>query len=165
MSQQKSWWYQTEHFWTDYPSPILPANLKAYYLLQFAYWCVCVCRDKFCPVANTALGRRLQETFVILAGMEKPRADNTQMWVLGSAPRARGTPTDDSIPTHRTFHVSSPCCGSGVSDAQGEEANALRSTSLRSGSSRRATWGIWSRSVSRSLYQVSVCCPLSAATC
>ena len=40
MSQQKSWWYQTEHFWTDYPSTTLPANLKAYYLLQFAYWCV-----------------------------------------------------------------------------------------------------------------------------
>ncbi|KAK4704479.1 hypothetical protein P7C70_g1734, partial [Phenoliferia sp. Uapishka_3] len=38
MSQQKSWWFQTEHFWTDYPQATLSASLKAYYLLQFAYW-------------------------------------------------------------------------------------------------------------------------------
>lgn len=38
MSEQKSWWYQTDHFWTDYPTNTLNGNLKAYYLLQFAFW-------------------------------------------------------------------------------------------------------------------------------
>ncbi|KAI0081743.1 longevity assurance proteins LAG1/LAC1 [Panus rudis PR-1116 ss-1] len=55
MSQLPTWWYQTEHFWIDYPHWQMIPELKAYYLMQSAYWC--------------------QQLMVMVLGLEKPRKD------------------------------------------------------------------------------------------
>ncbi|KAL9932104.1 hypothetical protein V8E36_009165 [Tilletia maclaganii] len=55
MSFQESWWYKFEHFWLKYPHWLLRPELKAYYLLQAAYW--------------------TQQALVMLLRLEKPRKD------------------------------------------------------------------------------------------
>ncbi|KAI0081744.1 TRAM1-domain-containing protein [Panus rudis PR-1116 ss-1] len=55
MSQLPTWWYQTEHFWIDYPHWEMIPELKTYYLMQSAYWC--------------------QQFIVMVLGLEKPRKD------------------------------------------------------------------------------------------
>ncbi|KAK0526129.1 sphingosine N-acyltransferase lag1 [Tilletia horrida] len=55
MSFQESWWYKYEHFWLKYPHWLLRPELKAYYLLQAAYW--------------------TQQALVMLLRLEKPRKD------------------------------------------------------------------------------------------
>ncbi|KAK0547822.1 sphingosine N-acyltransferase lag1 [Tilletia horrida] len=55
MSFQESWWYKFEHFWLKYPHWLLRPELKAYYLLQAAYWS--------------------QQAIVMLLKIEKPRKD------------------------------------------------------------------------------------------
>ncbi|KAI0773442.1 TLC domain-containing protein [Irpex lacteus] len=39
MSQGPTWYYQTEHFWIDYPHWDMKPEQKSYYLMQAAYWC------------------------------------------------------------------------------------------------------------------------------
>ncbi|GAA5985016.1 hypothetical protein JCM10908_002489 [Rhodotorula pacifica] len=71
MSRQDSWWYQTEHFWLDYPHWRMDGPLKSYYLLQFSYW--------------------LQQMLILVMGLEKPRSDFTELvihhvvtlWLVG----------------------------------------------------------------------------------
>ncbi|KDE06226.1 hypothetical protein MVLG_03385 [Microbotryum lychnidis-dioicae p1A1 Lamole] len=59
MSQQDSWFYQTKHFWLKYPHWDMTGPLKAYYLIQLAYWC--------------------QQALVMIAGLEKPRDDYVEL--------------------------------------------------------------------------------------
>ncbi|KAJ6462133.1 longevity assurance proteins LAG1/LAC1 [Mycena sanguinolenta] len=54
-------WFTTRHFWLDYPHTHLPAALKAYYLLQIAYW--------------------LQQALVLGLGLEKRRSDHWELVV------------------------------------------------------------------------------------
>lgn len=71
MSRQDSWWYQTEHFWLEYPHWRMDGALKSYYLLQFSYW--------------------LQQMIILVMGLEKPRSDFTELvihhivtlWLVG----------------------------------------------------------------------------------
>ncbi|SCV73509.1 BQ2448_7435 [Microbotryum intermedium] len=71
MSHQKSWWYNTEHFWLEYPHWRMEGRLKSYYLLQLAYWC--------------------QQMLVLILGLEKPRSDFKELvihhvvtlWLVG----------------------------------------------------------------------------------
>ncbi|EJU06038.1 longevity assurance proteins LAG1/LAC1 [Dacryopinax primogenitus] len=71
MRQLPTWWYRTEYFWIDYPHwDMLPA-MKAYYLLQFAFW--------------------LQQFLVLVLRIEKPRKDFQELvwhhyvtlWLIG----------------------------------------------------------------------------------
>ncbi|KAH8103443.1 TLC domain-containing protein [Cristinia sonorae] len=39
MAQLPTWWYNTSEFWIEYPHWEMILQLKAYYLLQAAYWC------------------------------------------------------------------------------------------------------------------------------
>ena len=59
MSQQPTWWYRTEAFWLEYPHWRMQGVLKAFYLLQLAYW--------------------LQQLLVLVLGMEKPRSDYVEL--------------------------------------------------------------------------------------
>ncbi|ORY54752.1 TLC domain-domain-containing protein [Leucosporidium creatinivorum] len=61
MSGQKSWWYQTEHYWLEFPHWRMEGALKSYYLLQFSYWC--------------------QQMLVLILGLEKPRSDFKELVV------------------------------------------------------------------------------------
>ncbi|GAA5891272.1 hypothetical protein JCM6882_004640 [Rhodosporidiobolus microsporus] len=71
MQRQPTWWYRTEYFWLEYPHWRMDGPLKAYYLLQFAYW--------------------LQQMIVLVLGLEKPRSDFKElvvhhlvtMWLVG----------------------------------------------------------------------------------
>lgn len=90
MSQLPTWWYNTKHFWigwfctfrlfithwfilgfADYPHWEMRPELKAYYLVQAAYWC--------------------QQLIVLLLGLEKPRKDYHELvahhfvtlWLVG----------------------------------------------------------------------------------
>ncbi|TBU32801.1 TLC domain-containing protein [Dichomitus squalens] len=71
MSQLPTWWYNTKYFWIDYPHWDMKAELKAYYLVQAAYWC--------------------QQLIVMLLGLEKPRKDYYELvahhfvtlWLVG----------------------------------------------------------------------------------
>ncbi|CAL1700746.1 unnamed protein product [Somion occarium] len=71
MSKLPTWWYQTEHFWLEYPHWQMIPQLKAYYLMQAAYWC--------------------QQLMVLLLGLEKPRKDYHELvahhlvtlWLVG----------------------------------------------------------------------------------
>ncbi|KAI0375609.1 longevity assurance proteins LAG1/LAC1 [Pilatotrama ljubarskyi] len=71
MSQLPTWWYRTEQFWIDYPHWEMKPELKAYYLMQAAYWC--------------------QQLLVMLLGLEKPRKDYYELvahhfvtlWLVG----------------------------------------------------------------------------------
>ena len=88
MSQHPTWWYRTEYFWiglfeptglftanahsfSDYPHWDMRLELKAYYLLQIAYWC--------------------QQFIVLALGLEKPRKDYYELvahhivtlWLVG----------------------------------------------------------------------------------
>ncbi|CAD6890513.1 unnamed protein product [Tilletia controversa] len=55
MSFQETWWYKLEHLWLKYPHWVMRPELKAYYLLQAAYW--------------------TQQAIVMLLRLEKPRKD------------------------------------------------------------------------------------------
>ncbi|KZT38835.1 longevity assurance proteins LAG1/LAC1 [Sistotremastrum suecicum HHB10207 ss-3] len=55
MQELPTWYYNTEGFWIDYPHWRMPAQLKAFYLLQTAYW--------------------IQQLLVLVLGLEKPRKD------------------------------------------------------------------------------------------
>ncbi|KJA30185.1 hypothetical protein HYPSUDRAFT_196442 [Hypholoma sublateritium FD-334 SS-4] len=59
MSQLPTYWFNTAAFWDAYPTWDMKAELKAYYLIQFAYW--------------------LQQLLVLMLGLEKPRSD---YWAL-----------------------------------------------------------------------------------
>ncbi|GAA6022885.1 hypothetical protein JCM10207_001434, partial [Rhodosporidiobolus poonsookiae] len=71
MSKQPSWWYNTRHFWLEYPHWRMDGALKSYYLLQFSYW--------------------LQQMIVLVMGLEKPRSDFKELvihhivtlWLVG----------------------------------------------------------------------------------
>ncbi|GAA5829344.1 hypothetical protein JCM11251_005014 [Rhodosporidiobolus azoricus] len=71
MHRQPTWWYRTEYFWLGYPHRRMDGPLKAYYLLQFAYW--------------------LQQMVVLVLGLEKPRSDFKELilhhlvttWLVG----------------------------------------------------------------------------------
>jgi TLC domain len=88
MTQLPSYWYDTKHFWLgtsppsskctqlnqfhkDYPYWNMNAELKRYYLMQFAYW--------------------WQQLLVMLLGLEKPRKDYWELvahhivtlWLIG----------------------------------------------------------------------------------
>ncbi|KAM5540480.1 hypothetical protein V8D89_005938 [Ganoderma adspersum] len=71
MSQLPTWWYNTKYFWIDYPHWDMKPELKAYYLMQAAYWC--------------------QQLIVLLLGLEKPRKDYYELvahhfvtlWLVG----------------------------------------------------------------------------------
>ncbi|KAI3626682.1 LAG1 [Malassezia furfur] len=55
MSFQDSWWYNLDHLWYQYPHWVMRPELKLYYLLQGSYW--------------------MQQAFVMLLGLERPRKD------------------------------------------------------------------------------------------
>ncbi|PKI82748.1 sphingosine N-acyltransferase [Malassezia vespertilionis] len=71
MSFQDSWWYNLEHLWYQYPHWVLRPEAKVYYLLQGSYW--------------------LQQAFVMLLGLERPRKDYYELiahhlvtlWLIG----------------------------------------------------------------------------------
>ncbi|KDQ64565.1 hypothetical protein JAAARDRAFT_166964 [Jaapia argillacea MUCL 33604] len=71
MAQQKTWWYNTQWFWLDYPQWQMKPELKCYYLVQFSYW--------------------LQQLIVLTMGLEKPRKDFKELvihhivtlWLIG----------------------------------------------------------------------------------
>lgn len=69
MSGQPTWWYNTAAFWIDYPHWRMRSELKAYYLLQFAYW--------------------LQQLLVLALRLEKPRTDFTELCLHVSVARSR----------------------------------------------------------------------------
>ncbi|KAF9515282.1 hypothetical protein BS47DRAFT_1361172 [Hydnum rufescens UP504] len=59
MSQLPTWWFQTEHFWIEYPHWRMTPLLKRYYLMQFAYW--------------------FQQLLVLVLRLEKPRKDFSEL--------------------------------------------------------------------------------------
>ncbi|TCD71778.1 hypothetical protein EIP91_003121 [Steccherinum ochraceum] len=59
MGQLPTWWYRTEVYWNSYPQWTIPPELKAYYLMQMAYW--------------------LQQILVLVLGLEKPRKDYAEL--------------------------------------------------------------------------------------
>ncbi|KAJ7655411.1 TLC domain-containing protein [Mycena rosella] len=59
MGQLPTWWYRTDYFWIDFPHTAMLPELKAYYLLQTAYW--------------------VQQFFVLVLGLEKPRKDYAEL--------------------------------------------------------------------------------------
>ncbi|GAA5986529.1 hypothetical protein JCM11641_005229 [Rhodosporidiobolus odoratus] len=71
MSKQPTWWYETKHFWLEYPHWRMDGALKTYYLLQFSYW--------------------LQQMIILVMGLEKPRSDFKELvihhivtlWLVG----------------------------------------------------------------------------------
>ncbi|WVQ74831.1 hypothetical protein IAR50_004438 [Cryptococcus sp. DSM 104548] len=71
MSGLPTWWYQTEHFWLEYPHRQMTWELKTYYLMQAAYW--------------------LQQTILLAGKIEKPRKDFKELvahhivtlWLVG----------------------------------------------------------------------------------
>ena len=71
MHQLPTWWYKTENFWIGYPHWDMKPELKAYYLVQAAYWC--------------------QQLIVLLLGLEKPHKDYYELvahhfvtlWLVG----------------------------------------------------------------------------------
>ncbi|KJA30181.1 hypothetical protein HYPSUDRAFT_32286 [Hypholoma sublateritium FD-334 SS-4] len=71
MAQLPSYWYNTSAFWDAYPSWAIKPELKAYYLIQFAYW--------------------WQQLLVLILGLEKPRKDYLELvahhfvtlWLIG----------------------------------------------------------------------------------
>ncbi|TCD69653.1 hypothetical protein EIP91_006670 [Steccherinum ochraceum] len=71
MGQLPTYWYRTEQFWIDYPHWDMKPELKAYYLLQSAYWC--------------------QQLMVLVLRLEKPRKDYAELvahhfvtlWLVG----------------------------------------------------------------------------------
>lgn len=75
MKQLPTWYFRTEHFWLEYPQWRLIPDLKAYYLLQSAYW--------------------IQQLMVLALRLEKPRKDFPELiahhivtlWLIGYVPR------------------------------------------------------------------------------
>ncbi|KAI0796696.1 TLC domain-containing protein [Abortiporus biennis] len=71
MRSLPTWWYRTAYFWIDYPHWDMKAELKAYYLMQAAYW--------------------IQQFMVLILKLEKPRKDYTELvahhlvtlWLIG----------------------------------------------------------------------------------
>ena len=71
MAFQDSWWYNLDHLWYQYPHWQMRPELKLYYLLQASYW--------------------LQQAFVMLLGLERPRKDYYELvahhlvtlWLIG----------------------------------------------------------------------------------
>ncbi|KIJ56811.1 hypothetical protein M422DRAFT_238409 [Sphaerobolus stellatus SS14] len=71
MRQLPTWWYDTKYFWIDYPHWQMTPLIKAYYLLQSAYW--------------------LQQLLVLALRLEKPRKDYSELvihhivtlWLIG----------------------------------------------------------------------------------
>ncbi|TRM67743.1 TLC domain-containing protein [Schizophyllum amplum] len=71
MSQLPIWWYQTEHFWLEYPHWDMIPELKQFYLMQAAHW--------------------LHELLIMVLGFEKPRKDYYELvvhhavtlWLIG----------------------------------------------------------------------------------
>ncbi|KAF7325697.1 Longevity assurance proteins LAG1/LAC1 [Mycena kentingensis (nom. inval.)] len=59
MRQLPTWWYNTSAFWTDYPHWAMLPHLKAYYLVQAAYW--------------------VQQVLVLLLRLERPRKDHNEL--------------------------------------------------------------------------------------
>ncbi|CAG8803713.1 23575_t:CDS:2 [Dentiscutata erythropus] len=55
MRDSPCWFYETKHFWIDYPHYLLTPLVKSYYLIQFAFW--------------------LQQILVLILQLEKPRKD------------------------------------------------------------------------------------------
>nr|GAT57344.1 longevity assurance proteins LAG1/LAC1 [Mycena chlorophos] len=55
MKELPTWWYKTKGFWLEYPHWDMPAQLKAYYLVQAAYW--------------------IHQVLVLVLAMERPRKD------------------------------------------------------------------------------------------
>ncbi|KAJ7624071.1 longevity assurance proteins LAG1/LAC1 [Mycena polygramma] len=55
MSTSRTWWFDTQYFWRDYPHTHLSGAMKRYYLSQIAYW--------------------LQQALVLLLGLEARRSD------------------------------------------------------------------------------------------
>ncbi|KAF8205065.1 longevity assurance proteins LAG1 LAC1, partial [Pholiota molesta] len=71
MTQLPTYWYTTRAFWDGYPHWDMKPELKAYYLVQFAYW--------------------WQQLLVLVLGLEKPRKDYNELvahhfvtlWLVG----------------------------------------------------------------------------------
>ncbi|KAF7977447.1 hypothetical protein HWV62_3617 [Athelia sp. TMB] len=71
MSQQPTWWFNTEYYWINYPHWDMKPELKCYYLMQAAHW--------------------IQELLVLVMGLEKPRKDYAELvahhivtlWLVG----------------------------------------------------------------------------------
>ncbi|KAJ7719370.1 TLC domain-containing protein, partial [Mycena olivaceomarginata] len=59
MSTSRTWWFQTEYIWRDYPHNHLSGAMKGYYLFQIAYW--------------------LQQFLVLILGLEKRRSDHWEL--------------------------------------------------------------------------------------
>ncbi|KAJ6554212.1 TLC domain-containing protein [Mycena capillaripes] len=59
MSTSRTWWFDTQYFWRDYPHTHMSAAMKRYYLSQIAYW--------------------LQQALVLLLGLEAPRSDYREL--------------------------------------------------------------------------------------
>ncbi|KAG6821621.1 hypothetical protein H0H93_000130 [Arthromyces matolae] len=71
MTQLPTNWYETKYFWIDYPHWDMKPELKAYYLMQMAYW--------------------FQQLLVMVLKLEKPRKDYNELiahhivtlWLVG----------------------------------------------------------------------------------
>lgn len=61
MRQMPVWYFNTTEFWSSYPHKSQTANMKTYYLIQFAYW--------------------LQQFMVLVLQLEKPRKDYYELIV------------------------------------------------------------------------------------
>jgi very-long-chain ceramide synthase len=59
MSRTSIGWFNTSEFWSTYPMVRMDAYLKAYYLIQSAYW--------------------TQQALMMLLKVEKPRADYLEL--------------------------------------------------------------------------------------
>ncbi|KAF8529143.1 longevity assurance proteins LAG1/LAC1 [Hysterangium stoloniferum] len=85
MSQSKTWWYQTAHFWLEYPYWQMTPLMKSYYLLHSAYW--------------------TQQLLVLALGLEKPRKDFTELvvhhivtlWLIGWSYLINLTPIGNAV--------------------------------------------------------------------
>ncbi|KAF7316164.1 Longevity assurance proteins LAG1/LAC1 [Mycena indigotica] len=71
MRELPTWWYHTAAFWLEYPHWAMTPQLKAYYLVQAAYW--------------------IQQVLVLLLHLERPRKDHNEfvvhhcvtIWLIG----------------------------------------------------------------------------------
>lgn len=69
MSQQSTWWYNTQEFWLQYPHWRMRGGLKIFYLLQLSYW--------------------LQQLLVLVLRIEAPRSDFVELCLHVSARKPR----------------------------------------------------------------------------
>ncbi|KAF8528669.1 TLC domain-containing protein [Gautieria morchelliformis] len=85
MSESKTWWYRTEHFWLEYPYWRMTPLMKTYYLLHSAYW--------------------TQQFLIVALRLEKPRKDFTELvvhhittlWLIGWSYLINLTPIGNAV--------------------------------------------------------------------